>query len=104
VRKRHARRCEDLGFTIVAFTDGDYMVDFHVYEIDCEEGAEPYLHGHVKWDGCSNWHFDEQDRAMLHCCSREDLTRIGEVMAACWDWAAELCPKWAGHPRARALS
>jgi hypothetical protein len=59
--------------------------------------AEVFLHGEVKWDGCSNWHFDEQERVMLHGCSRDDLTKIGAIMAACWDWTAELCPKW-DHP------
>lgn len=56
--------------------------------------AEPYLHGEVKWDGCSNWHFDEQERGMLHGCRRSDVLRFGEVMALCWDWTAELCPDW----------
>jgi hypothetical protein len=56
--------------------------------------AEIYLHGSVKWDGCSNWHFDEQDRNMLHGCSRRGVQRLGDVMALCWDWSAELCQRW----------
>ena len=111
-----------LGFTVVA-TPHDFHVDFVIYDIEgWVEGdakgvfdapswhkagsgthpdwvstlaeAEPYLHGTVKWDGCSNWYFDEQDRVMLHGCSREDVLRFGEVMALCWDWTAELCPRW----------
>jgi len=112
----------DLGFTVCA-TAYTHHVDFVVYDIEawqegatpevydmplwhkagapshpdpvnCIEEAEPYLHGEVKWDGCSNWHFDEQDRIMLHGCTRHDVLRFGEVMAECWDWAAELCPAW----------
>lgn len=60
------------------------------------EEADIYLHGEVKWDGCSNWHFDQQDRVMLHGCSREDVQRYGDIMGACWDWASELLPNWIG--------
>ena len=52
--------------------------------------AEVYLTGQVKLDGCSDWHFDEQDRLMLHGCSRDDIERFGKIMAACWDWATEI--------------
>ena len=107
----------DLRFTIVA-SPHDYWVDFKIYDIveahddgksfswpriGAEHGmdvvtrldwAEPYLSGGVKWDGCSNWQFDEQERCMLHACYREGLLRLGEVMARCWDWTAELCPNW----------
>lgn len=62
--------------------------------VDTLGESEPYLHGDVKWDGCSNWHFDQQDRVMLHGCSRGGVHRFGEVMARCWDWTAELCPNW----------
>lgn len=111
------RHFEDIEYSVVA-TIGNYHVDFEVYEIvgfnqesrhpvwramgakdefdiihslDGEEKAEMFMHGYVKWDGCSNWHFDEQDDVMLHFCDRESLIRIGEVMARCWDMAKELC-------------
>jgi hypothetical protein len=119
----HTRHVEHLNFTVVAKTYPHY-VEFVIYDIvghtegetkgvydvpewprigqvssgdtvsNIEE-AEVYLHGEVKWDGCSNWHFDEQDRVMLHGCSKEDIQRFGEIMALCWDWTAELCPAWA---------
>jgi|688.fasta_scaffold819497_1 hypothetical protein len=92
---------------VVHATVQEHSVDFVAYDIEGFFGArldapainesEPYLHGTVKWDGCSNWYFDEQDRVMLHGCQRSDLTRFGEVMAACWDWASELLePTWQG--------
>ena len=58
------------------------------------EDADVYLHGSVKWDGCSNWYFDQQDRVMLHGCSRADLVNIGEVMAKCWDYARCNLESW----------
>ena len=117
---RLIKHLPELDFTIVAVTH-EYRVDFKIYEvIGLAEGAtlgvydvpefyttendrltesiqeaELYLHGEVKWDGCSNWHFDEQDRVMLHGCARQDVLRFGEVMAACYDWAAEIFgPSW----------
>jgi hypothetical protein len=116
VMPKHIKHFKDLDFTVVA-EPNDYSVDYVIYDVegwctddtpvwhragaqghpDCVdtlEEAEPYLHGHVKWDGCSNWAFDEQERVMLHGCSRKDVLRFGEIMAACWDWTKELCPNW----------
>jgi hypothetical protein len=115
---------KELNFTVVVTVDG-LRAHFVVYEIDgYGEGAnkgvydvpfwhkagsksypdpvdtieesEPYLHGAVCSTGCSDWHFDEQDRIMLHACQREGLERFGKIMAACWDWAGELLPSWSG--------
>ena len=108
----------DLEFTVIAVPH-EYYVEYTIYDhetlsidgcdpsfhragshshpdpVDTVEEAEPYLHGQVKWDGCSNWYFDEQDRVMLHGCSRENVQRFGDIMAACWDWTQELIPaKW----------
>lgn len=112
----------DINFTVVAKVESHH-VEFTVYEIngfginkstgefdvplwrkkdaDCNAEtvdtlyeSEPYLHGSVKWDGCSNWYFDEQDRVMLHACDRENLLAIGEIMARCWDWTKELLPNF----------
>lgn len=111
---------EQWGFTVVA-TAYAYHIDYKIYEVagwaegsikgkydkpvwskpddqytstDNLEEAALYLHGSVKWDGCSNWHFDEQDRVMLHGCSRENLQSIGDVMTFCWDLTSKLCPNW----------
>lgn len=116
------RNVNELQFTIVAEVR-EYVVEFSIFDIEGWDDrdspgdyssplwhragaashpdtvdelalAEPYLHGSVKWDGCSNWHFDEQDRVMLHGCTRDDVKRFGDVLAYCWDWAAEICPAW----------
>jgi len=110
------RHFHELRFTVLA-TDYEHYVEFIVYDIQSYQDddqskphwprqgadtspdsvdnlgeAEIYLHGSIKWDGCSNWYFDEQDRNMLHGCSRQEIQRFGDVMGACWDWAAELMP------------
>lgn len=111
----HIRHTADFTYTAEVF---EYRVEFKAYVImarsrpdgspmwrkigasggfdvvDDLQEAEVYLHGRVKWDGCSDWHFDEQDRVALHGCSRKDLLALGEVMAACWDLAKEYCPRW----------
>lgn len=112
----NARLFEDIGFYAVAEAHS-HQVDFKVYEVEGLESpnkplfhkkdadtypdpvesiddAEVYLHGAVKWDGCSNWHFDEQDRVMLHACDRSKLLAFGDVMAKCWDWAKEIMPNF----------
>jgi hypothetical protein len=54
--------------------------------------AEILLSGSVKWDGCSNMNFDEQDRVMLHFCSKTDAANIGVLMTRLYEWAAEIIP------------
>jgi len=106
---KHVKDLPDLGFVVFA-EPSEYYVSFKIYEMPASEpqvykgeGGEivesideawVYAHGDVKWDGCSNWHFDEQDHCMLHGCTRQHLVNLGLVLAACWDWASELCPKW----------
>lgn len=97
-----------------AGSDGHiYVVDFSVYEIVGREmpsgapvylaegavlgtdnvksinGAQRYAHGSVKWDGCSNWFFDEQDRCMLHFCA---LPNLGAMMTELYQFCAEQMP------------
>jgi hypothetical protein len=101
-------------FAIVATLEYSHAASFTVYRVcgwkldgspdgfagpddafvDTVEDAEVYMHGSVKWDGCSNWHIDDQDECMLHFCSREELADIGRAMQLCWDWTAELLPTW----------
>ena len=63
-------------------------------QTDKMDDAQVFLSGNVRWDGCSNWYFNAQNECMIHACNRKEVERIGEVMALCWDWTAELCEKW----------
>lgn len=55
------------------------------------EDAERYVRGSVKWDGCSDLSFDDNNCA-LHFCSREDLGKVGRLLEALYDLAAEVIP------------
>lgn len=109
----HVKHFLDLRFTVEA-SAYQHHVDFRIFDIcgwmegetkgvfdvpiwdgaERLEDAPVYLHGFVKWDGCSNWHFDEQERVMLHGCGISDIQRFGDILAACWNWTGELCPAW----------
>lgn len=52
--------------------------------------AQVYLHGSIKWDGCSNWNYDEQERVMLHFCRKEQAAAIGVLFTRMYEWAKEL--------------
>jgi len=99
---------DEMCYTIVGEVR-EYEVEFCVYEIQGEypksgayqyekEGggdtadvreAKVYMHGFVKWDGCSDWYINEQDRGMLHGCFKSDLLDIGKVMGECWEIASK---------------
>lgn len=52
------------------------------------DDALAFIEGEIKWDGCSNFTFPEQERCMLHRCDRAGLLRIGQLLAAIYDHAA----------------
>jgi hypothetical protein len=118
VLRTHTSHFNDIRFSVVA-TVYSHRVEFKAYEIlstgeDMPAGrdapmlwhkagsptrpdpveslaeAELYLSGEVKWDGCSNWRFDEQDRVQLHFCGRKQMAAIGELLARLHDLAAIL--------------
>lgn len=80
-------------FTIVAIQGYDLDGDKPWYGEHCDikdpNLAPKFLHGHIKWDGCSNWYFDEQEEGMLHFCGRKYATDIGVLMGKMYDIAKE---------------
>ena len=110
------RHFNEIGFSVV-IKPHEYRVHYDVYAHDGEyedgtpvlhkkgadtfpspaastEDAEIYMNGDVKWDGCSDWEIDENDRCMLHGCDKDDLLNIGKIMAECWDMTKDYCKKW----------
>jgi hypothetical protein len=97
----------ELWLTVVVASADSLAVSFKVYEMESQEPvqyrskdtddynpvsspeeAEVFLSGAVKWDGCSDWHFDEQDTwKVIQAYHRGELLNIGKVMAFCWDLA-----------------
>lgn len=111
IASKIVREFRDLEFVVVA-SAGEYHVDYWIYDIlgievgtekvlyhkaggdGCDpveniDEAEVYMHGSVKWDGCSNWNLQLDDD-----CSRVEIGRISAILAACWDMTAKLLPKW----------
>lgn len=57
--------------------------------------ASVFMSGYVKWDGCSDIRFDEQDRCMLHFCGRKQASRIGLLIGEVYKIAESLLhDKW----------
>ena len=101
---------EDMEFVVEYFPSSHY-VEYKIYQFggldsngvpllvreDCTYGvgtehAEVFVYGSVKWDGCSNWEFNQE--TALHGCTRDDLVNLGEILAQCWDMTKDLCPNW----------
>lgn len=82
----------DLHFSVTAAAN-ENSVAFVVHDLKSDIHTEVIFEGNVNNDGCSNWYFDD----LVHCCNRSQLTRIGEAMARCWDWAKELLPGFYGE-------
>lgn len=102
---------QDIGFSVV-HEARTALVDFYAYQIvgnaedgsylyqrkgsDCLdpvadiEEAEVFVSGAVRWDGCSDWRFDEQDRCALHACSYQELLDWGELLGRCHELTKEL--------------
>lgn len=109
------RTYEELNFVVSAKVGEDH-VEFQIFNIAgfTENGIDPllagknmqsvpvadikdaaiFLNGSIKWDGCSNWQFQGQERGFIHGCCKADLVRIGTLMGTCWDLASELLPSW----------
>ena len=104
-----------ISFTVVA-EPSNHSCDFKVYKhvssspemlyslpdpMSCEfttdlAKAEIYMHGYIKWDGCSNWHFDIQEGCMIHFCSVEEGEAIGTLFKSLYAIAARVIPCWDG--------
>ena len=67
-----------------ATTSGDVVDDL--------AQAGRWLHGEIKWDGCSNFHIDAQDDCALHFHSRSDAVAVGALLGALYDLAREMMP------------
>lgn len=111
----HISVMNDLWFTIKMTMAHQYRADFVIYEIagiqldgipiyvlkgterdmtNEIDDAKVFMHGDIKYDGCTNWYFDSQDECMIHFCSREQLKNLGSLLTACFDMAFEINQEW----------
>ncbi len=95
----------------ITYIPGDYHMEFAAFEIigkyedgkplfhklNYENGgdmvesaseAQPYFSGSIKWDGCANVQFDEQENCMLHFCGQKDALKIAGLIQAVYALAA----------------
>ena len=64
-----------------------------VFEKDVAK-AQVFCQGSIKWDGCVNFQFPEQEDCMLHCCGRQDAMKIGVMFDRLYDAVSRLIPAW----------
>lgn len=96
-------------FTISHWLCNEYVMGFECYKIvgfgeDNErwyEGledsdnttdidkAQKYLSGEIKWDGCSNMKFDEQEKCMLHFCGTHRLKQLSGLFKTLYEIAGK---------------
>ena len=98
------------GYVILHRMVNEVVMDFEAYQVMVDEkGAELferkdeepgftsnlldafcYCHGHVKFDGCSNVDFGDQDRGcMLHFCGMHDVKELACMFEIVYELARE---------------
>lgn len=84
-----------LGDTEIRELSG-YQVIAEVHEVSVffEAFEDPFgdlvFKGYIKWDGCSNWHFE--GHYGLHLCGLDRLDDFHELIKSLYEWTAEIFP------------
>jgi hypothetical protein len=92
----HSHHVEYLVYRINAMGDDGYFFyskidDGDVTDLDI---AELSARGLVKWDGCSNWDFGDDNGVMMHFCERVQIEQFNAVLLKCYDMTKDLLPTW----------
>jgi len=67
--------------------------------VEATGDAQIALHGEIRFDGNSSWWIDTAEgQIFLQTGGRKSLEDFGEMMARCWDWAAEYLGEGAAWP------
>ena len=83
--------------------DVSHIMSFKVYEViswECDEEKTPYdkelyVHGDIKWEGCSHIWFGEDDsEGYLHLCGRSVWERHCGVMSEVFEYASRTITNW----------
>lgn len=56
------------------------------------DDAEVYLHGTIRWDGCSDWSFYPADNCMIHLCGPGDADELHWLLKTCYSLVADAMP------------
>lgn len=118
----HLRYFPELNFAATATEINEYVCRFDLYEVfswkrvdgehigtplfkpkgnrpPCENTSDiseavSYVTGYIKWDGCSDWTFNQEENFCFHFCGQEEIKSLALAMEECWLWAGELIEKW----------
>lgn len=60
--------------------------------------AEKYLHGSIKWDGCSDLNFWPDDDGYVHWCGPHDFRKHFQLLETIYRRAQELMPQGNDDP------
>ncbi|MFY7897013.1 MAG: hypothetical protein ACOVP8_12325 [Phycisphaerales bacterium] len=83
----HAGQPLNVNFALYKAWEGEHGITFDGCPPSSEYSeCDPVVSGYVKWDGCSNWTFDD----CVHFCERDGPLKLATAMAACHDHANEL--------------
>jgi hypothetical protein len=120
VDSSHKWLSEGLECTVVATTK-EYCLDFKVYKIvawsgenykvpvyenwdpkhvsvpnyvETIEEASCFIDGFLKWDGCCNFRFPENEVAYLHTCTKQEAGDIGRLLEFVYELGEQSIPKW----------
>jgi len=55
--------------------------------------AQIYASGTLKWDGCMDMQFDEQENVQLHFCSKQDAKGVGILLSSIYEESITLIPQ-----------
>lgn len=109
---------EDIGYAAVVFVYSSYA-DITVHQISGEgeyngkkillypsnepgpyghdipeiDNAQVFFEGSIKWDGCSNWEFFNENGLMEHFCERKQAVNFGELFSRLYDLGRDLISK-----------
>jgi len=87
----------DLGYTVKFNKGSDHFVDFKAYKIKGNSllsETDIFLHGHIKYTGCSEIEVDALDISSLHFCKKQEMIDIGVLLGKIYDEAFKLMPEY----------
>lgn len=64
---------------------------------EAAELAEPQFHGTIKWDGCTDIWFNEQDdNSYTHLCGKKQVDNLAQCLQRIVQRASQFIPSWDG--------
>lgn len=87
-------RCDQCGNEGVTAGAKALLIDSCNGLMDEKSDDELFLDGHVKWDGCSNFHFPD---SCYHFCRVKDAAAVGVLLQRLYEHAAAVLEDYGHH-------